>query len=136
MPIFIERPSMRVNTVKTTLGYLRSLFEKYSGISWKARSLSGIYNYHAIELSQDVTINTSGQPTKTHTESDLGSLRGQYASVCVYLSLSLRAFRAFGGHRQKGYGCNLGAIWSLENIRFQPLRLNFFCHWVARQLSF
>ena len=54
---------MNINTVKTMLGYLRSLFEKYSGISFKRLSLDSIYNYHQVLLG-DAHLHTSGQPTE------------------------------------------------------------------------
>lgn len=58
---------MKINTLKTTLGYLRSLSEKYSGISFKRKSLNSIYNYHRI-LGDDWALHTSGQPTESQFE--------------------------------------------------------------------
>lgn len=51
---------MALNTVKTTLGYIRSLFGKYTSLQFRARSLDDIYNY--LEISDSVS--TSGQPTE------------------------------------------------------------------------
>ncbi len=51
---------MALNTVRTTLGYLRSLLGKYTPTQFRAESLDDIYNY----LSLNDRISTSGQPTE------------------------------------------------------------------------
>lgn len=50
---------MALNTVKTILGFLRSLLGKYTPLQPRAESLDDIYNY----LEIDSRISTSGQPT-------------------------------------------------------------------------
>ncbi len=50
---------MRLNTLLTTIGYVRSLIEKKMGLSFKRNSLNGIYNYHLVSSG----FKTSGQPT-------------------------------------------------------------------------
>ena len=51
---------MDTRTLKTVLGYLRSLTEKWTGLSFKSKKLKGIYNHHIIRDG----LHTSGQPTK------------------------------------------------------------------------
>lgn len=51
---------MALSTVKTTLGYFRSLLGKYTPLQLRAQSLDDIYNY--LEISD--SISTSGQPTE------------------------------------------------------------------------
>lgn len=51
---------MALNTVRTTLGYLRSLLGKYTPLEFRAESLADIYNYLAISDR----VSTSGQPTE------------------------------------------------------------------------
>lgn len=48
-----------LNTLKSVLGYLQSLGEKYTGVSLKGRSINSIYNF----LQLDHRLFTSGQPT-------------------------------------------------------------------------
>jgi len=48
-----------LNTVKTMLGFFKSLLGKYTPLEFKANSLQDIYNY--LEISD--LISTSGQPT-------------------------------------------------------------------------
>ncbi|NQX88997.1 MAG: protein tyrosine phosphatase family protein [Halioglobus sp.] len=55
---------MALNTVKTTVGYLRTLLGKYTPLRLHAESLDDIYNY--IEIS--ATISTSGQPSAEQFE--------------------------------------------------------------------
>lgn len=50
---------MSLNTVKTTLGFFKSLLGKYTPLEFKANALEDIYNY--LEISE--LISTSGQPT-------------------------------------------------------------------------
>lgn len=55
---------MALNTVKTTLGYIRSLLGKYTPLQFRAESLGDIYNY----LEINGRISTSGQPTEQQFE--------------------------------------------------------------------
>ena len=55
---------MALNTVKTTLGYIRSLLGKHTPLQFRAESLDDIYNY----LEIDGRISTSGQPTERQFE--------------------------------------------------------------------
>ncbi len=58
---------MKINTLKTAFGYLHSLSEKHTGISFKRKSLQSIYNYHRISTT-DWALYTSGQPTEKQFE--------------------------------------------------------------------
>jgi protein tyrosine phosphatase (PTP) superfamily phosphohydrolase (DUF442 family) len=49
-----------LNTIRTTVGYLRSLLGKYTPLEFRAESLEAIYNY--LEISERIC--TSGQPTE------------------------------------------------------------------------
>ncbi len=51
---------MALNTLKTTLGFLRTLVGKYTPIEFSSDSLQDIFNY--LEISESIT--TSGQPTE------------------------------------------------------------------------
>lgn len=51
---------MALNTLKTTLGFFRTLIEKYTPLQPRAESLANIYNYLPINDS----LCTSGQPTE------------------------------------------------------------------------
>lgn len=51
---------MALNTLKTTLGFCRTLVSKYTTIEFKSESLQDIFNY--LEISE--SISTSGQPTE------------------------------------------------------------------------
>ena len=51
---------MALNTVKTALGFLKSLLGKYTPLEIKSESLQDIYNY--LEIGE--FISTSGQPTE------------------------------------------------------------------------
>ncbi len=51
---------MALNTLKTALGFLRTLVGKYTPIEFKSDSLQDIFNY--LEISESIT--TSGQPTE------------------------------------------------------------------------
>ena len=51
---------MALNTLKTALGFLRTLVGKYTTIEFRSDSLQDIFNY--LEISE--CISTSGQPTE------------------------------------------------------------------------
>ncbi len=51
---------MALNTLKTTLGFFRTLVEKYTPIEFSSDSLQDIFNY--LRISE--YISTSGQPTE------------------------------------------------------------------------
>lgn len=55
---------MSFNTIKTTMGYLKSLVRKYTPLDANAESLEDIYNY----LPIDERISTSGQPSEKQFE--------------------------------------------------------------------
>jgi len=51
---------MNANTLKTSIGFLATMIEKYTPLKFSKNSLEGIYNYLPIGDS----VATSGQPTK------------------------------------------------------------------------
>ena len=55
---------MTLSTLKTTVGFLLTMLEKYTPVKISKRSLTGIYNY----LPIDALVTTSGQPTEEQFE--------------------------------------------------------------------
>ncbi len=55
------------NTVRTTLGYVLSMMEKASGVSFRANDIDKIYNYHRVNLGSTF-LRTSGQPSARQFE--------------------------------------------------------------------
>lgn len=55
---------MAINTIKTTLGFLKTLIERYAPVEFGSASLDDIFNY----LPINDRISTSGQPTEKQFE--------------------------------------------------------------------
>ena len=56
---------IKVNTTRTVLGYIRSLYEVKFGISSRRNRVESIYNYHRLPFG----LRTSGQPLKSQFRS-------------------------------------------------------------------